>query len=206
LNFNLKRFITLLITLILVSITISPSALANGNGNGFGNGKGLENGKGIHHNPFSEEVEFDLTKAEKQEFVFIGENGEEVTYGAEPIIYELDDSVKDSGEEMGILSNLTRTNTIKLGTSTWKIYIYSGSINMEYFINVSRTSSSTKITRAYDLWTMFIGYTENNRKFTFSSSRAEYTATANLFNSFASVSIRLTASVSGSTLTTSAKY
>ncbi|MFC4713426.1 DUF5626 family protein [Planococcus dechangensis] len=203
-NFNLKRFITLMITLILVSITISPSAFANGNG--FGNGKGLENGKGIHHNPFSEEVEFDLTKAEKQEFVFIGENGEEVTYGAEPVIYELDDSVINSGGDIGILSNLTRTNTIKLGTSTWKIYIYSGSINMEYFINVSRTSSSTKITRAYDLWTMFVGYTENNRKFTFTSTRAEYTSTANLFNSFASISIRLTASVSGSTLTTSAKY
>lgn len=137
---------------------------------------------------------------------FIDENGEEVVYGVEPVYIEETEPVLDDSGEIGTLENIRRTSTIGFGNSTWKIYVYSGSINMEYYINVSRTSSSTSITRAYDLWVLFLGYTENNRDFVFNSRRAEYTSTAHLFNSLASLSIRLTAEVSGSTLTTSASY
>lgn len=139
-----------------------------------------------------ESVDFDLSKSEKQEFTFINENGEEVVYGAEPVVVE--DEV-----------NLFGTQKIGMGKSTWKIYWYTGAVNMAYYIDVNRTSSSTKITKAYSLSVNLVGYTESNRQFGYTSSKAEYSGTAVLFNSIGSLSIRLTATVSGSTLTTKAK-
>lgn len=139
-----------------------------------------------------ESVNFDLNKNQKQEFTFIDENGEKVTYGAEPVITE---------EQITPFAN----HTIGMGKSTWKIYWYNGAVNMSYYIDINRTSSSTRITNAYDLSVNLIGYTESNRSFGFTSSKAEYSGTAVLFNFLGSLSIRLTATVSGNTLTTKAK-
>ena len=143
-----------------------------------------------------ESVDFDLTKNEVQEFTFTDEDGNEVTFGVEPV--ELPE------ENEGQISTLG-TETISMGTSTWKIYHYSGAINMSYYIDIDRTSSNTSITDAYDLSVTLIEYTERNREFWFDSSKAEYTASAALFNSLVSITIWLKASVSGDTLTTSAK-
>jgi hypothetical protein len=182
---KLSAFALLLLAVVLTITSFSPQSVA-AEGNAYGKLK-------------KQEMKFDLTKNEKQEFRYVDENGEEVIYGAEPVLF-------NEGEELTINSNLTRQNPISYGSSTWKIYVYSGSINMSYYINIYRTSYSTKITDAYDLWTAFIGYTENNVVFGHTSTKAEYTSSANLFNSWASIRIRLTATVSGGTLTTSATY
>jgi len=141
-----------------------------------------------------ESVDFDLSKNENQEFTFIDENGDEVTFGAEPVLEENE----------GGYSTLA-TYPISSGYSTWKIYHYSGAINMSYYIKIYRSGSTSKITDAYNLSVTLIGYTERNKSFWFTPLKAEYSGSAALFNSVLSISIRLTATVSRSTLTTSAQ-
>lgn len=146
-----------------------------------------------------ESVDFDLTKNEKQEFTFVDDEGNEVTYGAEPV----SENVLPSDNNHVILP--MASYPISSGKSTWHIYHYSGAINMSYYITISRSGSTAKITNAYNLSVTLIGYSENNRQFGFTSKKAEYTGSAILFNAFLSLSIRLTATVSGTTLKTSAK-
>lgn len=148
-----------------------------------------------------EAINFDLSKPEKQEVTYVNEAGEEVTFGIEPIMID---------EELSTLIDFpcitNCSSPIDMGRSTWKIYSYSGAINMSYRIDINRTSSGASITDAYDLSVNLIGYSEDNRRFVYSSKKAEYSGTAVLAKYLpVSLSIMLIAEVNGSTLTTKAK-
>lgn len=150
--------------------------------------------------PLDEELvstEFDLTKLEKQEVTYVNENGEKVVHGIEPIIEDTD--------KKGVISPLSSTKPIQSGNSTWKIYWYVGTANMSFNIDVYRSGTSARITNAYNLSIILIGYSENNRSFTWGSNKAEYTGTAVLFNAYASLPLRLTAEIKGTNLVTSAQ-
>lgn len=149
----------------------------------------------------TEEVitEFDLNKPKKQEVTFINENGEEVVHGIEPIR-----SLEYDNND-GVISPLSQSKPISKGSSTWKIYWYTGTANMSFYIDVYRSGDYARITNAYNLSVILIGYSENNRDFTWNSKKAEYTGTAVLFNAFASIPLRLTAEIKGTNLVTSAQ-
>lgn len=218
---HLKVSIGILLVLALAFASFNPLAKAqhndgHGNGNGIGQTvstmakdkdytAGRQFGKTVSEMAQSESevflgipesVGFDLTKLEKQEFTYIDENGDIATYGAEPVVAD---------ENEGAFS-IFGTYPISNGISTWKIYHYSGAINMSYRIKINRSSSSTVITDAYDLSVTLIGYSESDRYFGFTSSNAEYSATATLAKILPfSFTIWLKASVDGDTLTTRAK-
>lgn len=132
---------------------------------------------------------FDLSKFETQEETFIDENGQEVTIGIEP--------------EIGITPY--STETLPMGKSTWKIYWYTAVVNQFYRIDVNRTSSSTKITNAYDLDVSGIGYSITQTYFGHTSSSAAFEGVAALWTGAFSYNIYLKSSVSGDTLTIKVK-
>lgn len=170
-----------------------------------------ENEKSVAISTLPEEASFDLSKPEKQEVTYVNENGEEITFGIEPIQEESTTELNEQNQlNVKPLANLlcvdNCTSTLPLGTSTWKIYSYSGAVNMSYRIEVYRTSSSSSIRRAYDLSVTLIGYSESNRYFGFTSKQAEYSATVTLAKYLpVSLTVWLKAEVSGSTLTTRVK-
>lgn len=129
---------------------------------------------------------FDLSKNEIQEHTFIDESGKEVTIGIEPIIEE------------GAMGTFT---TLPMGRSTWNVYWYTGAVNQSYKINVNRTSTSTRITNAYDLNFSGIGYSITRDAFWFNNSQAAFEGTATIYGGFFSMNIYLKSSVSGNTLT-----
>lgn len=135
---------------------------------------------------------FDLLKFETQEQTFTDENGREVTIGIEPIKSE---------------SEITPfgTETLPMGTSTWNVYWYIGVVNQSYKIDVNRTSSSTKITNAYDLSVSGVGYSITQTYWGYTSSTAAFEGVASLWTGGFSYNIYLRSSVSGNTLTITAK-
>lgn len=197
--------VTMVMVLTLFSI-LSFSSVTNAKEH---NKKEKENPVVISTLP--EEANFDLSKNEKQEVTYVDEEGKEITFGIEPIQEESNTALNEQSQ-LGVkpLASLlcidNCTSKLPLGTSNWKIYSYSGTVNMSYRIVVNRTSSSTRITKAYDLSVTLIGYGESNRKFGFTSKKAEYSATVTLAKYFpVSLTVWLKAEVNGSTLTTRVK-
>lgn len=138
-------------------------------------------------------AEFDLNKNEAQETTFINENGEQVTVGIIPV----------ESDEISALS--TSTHPIKLGNSSFKAYWYTAAINMSYYIDINRTSTSTRITNARDLYVLGVGYSISRDYWGFSSSKASFEGTATMYGGLLSLNVYLTSTVSGSTLTIKAK-
>lgn len=165
----------------------------------------------VHASEFESEeaeeilAEFDLTKNAVQEKTFINENGEEATIGIVPISSS-DDLVGDSNSGgYGIMAINNNTYTLKYGTTTFKAYYYTAAINMSYRININRTTTSTKITSAYDLSILGVGYSISQNYWGRTSTRAAYEGTATLYGGYASLNVYLISTVSGSKLTIKAK-
>lgn len=95
---------------------------------------------------------FDLSNKVAQETTVTTADGETVVVGVEPVIDP--NAVRPMGEYPN-------------ATGQWKVYFYSGVLNGEYYIDIN---SNSKITRAYNPWHSFIGYSV-------SDSGLEYTST-----------------------------
>lgn len=132
-----------------------------------------------------EKTQIDLNKIEAQEIEYTDKNGRRVVIGAVPEEPEFE---------------TFSTKPIAKGTTNWNIYWYTGAVNMSYKIKINRTGNSAKITDAHSLSVTMVGYTESNRKFGFTSKKAEYSGTANLYKLPVSMSVRLTATISGTNL------
>ncbi|MEY8743450.1 DUF5626 family protein [Paenibacillus tundrae] len=96
---------------------------------------------------------FDLSKKIVQETI-VQKDGETVVFGVEPVIDP------DVVQPMGEYEN---------ATGKWKVYWYSGVLNGEYYIDIN---SNSKITRAYDQWHTFVGYTVSASGLEFTSTTA----------------------------------
>lgn len=127
---------------------------------------------------------FDLSKKIAQEQIVTTADGETIVYGVEPVIDP--NAVQPTGEYPN-------------ATGTWKIYWYSGVLNGEYYIDIN---SSSKITRAYDQWHAFVGYTVSSSGLTYTSTSAKGWWDLDLVGGWASARWELLAEMKGTTLHT----
>ncbi|MBM7542054.1 DUF5626 family protein [Amphibacillus cookii] len=93
----------------------------------------------------------------------------------------------------------------RFGERRYRIYWSTAVVNMEYFIKAKTTNGKVRITDASGLNVTLIGMTEENRKFTWNSKRAEYTGTGRVYVGVGSIGLRLTAETSGTRIKTSAR-
>jgi hypothetical protein len=103
----------------------------------------------------NEGASFDLSQKVAQETIVTTADGDTVVYGVEPVI------------DPNAVQPLA--NEYENATGTWKIYWTSGVLNGSYYIDIN---SKSKITRAYDQWHLFTGYTVANSGLEFTSTTA----------------------------------
>ncbi|SEP33207.1 hypothetical protein SAMN05518670_6582 [Paenibacillus sp. OK076] len=133
----------------------------------------------------NEKATFDLTQKVAQEQIVTTTDGETIVYGVEPVIDP--NAVQPLAE-------------YENATGTWKIYWYSGALNGEYYIDIN---SSSKITRAYDQWHLFTGYTVANSGLEYTSTTARGWWDLELLgSSWLSTRWELRAQMNGTTLKT----
>ncbi|MBC2154176.1 DUF5626 family protein [Listeria innocua] len=141
-----------------------------------------------------EEVEtFDLSKNVAQETEVVLADGTEGTIGIMPVI------------DASSLSK--RTYSLSNGTSTWKIYWYSGVYNCSFKAKIKVTNGKGKITSAYNPWYQFYspGLEVKKSKLSKTSSGSSASYSFDCKNWVSNWNVTLKASVSGKKLTTSFK-
>ncbi|AEO40151.1 TPA: DUF5626 family protein [Listeria monocytogenes] len=140
------------------------------------------------------EVEtFDLNGNIAQEKEIVLEDGTEGTLGIMPII-----------DERPLLKG---TYSLANGTSTWKIYWYSGVYNCSFNAKINVTKGKGKITSAYNPWYQFYspGLDVKKSKLSKTSSGSSASYVFDCKNKISNWNVTLKASVSGKKLTTSFK-
>ncbi|MBC1343821.1 DUF5626 family protein [Listeria welshimeri] len=142
----------------------------------------------------SEKVEtFDLSDNTTQEVEVVLEDGTEGTIGIIPVI-----------DERPLLKG---THSLSNGTSTWKIYWYSGVYNCSFNAKINVTKGKGKITSAYNPWYQFYspGLDVKKSKLSKTSSGSSASYSFDCKNPISNWNVTLKASVSGKKLTTSFK-
>nr|WP_285888980.1 DUF5626 family protein [Paenibacillus polysaccharolyticus] len=134
----------------------------------------------------NEMASFDLSKKVAQETIVTTADGDTVVYRVEPVI--------DPNAVLPL------SNDYPDATGQWKIYFYSGVLNGSYYIDIN---SKSKITRAYDQWHSFTGYTVANSGLEYTSTTARGWWDLELLgSSWLSTRWELRAQMNGTTLTT----
>ncbi|WP_221443832.1 DUF5626 family protein [Paenibacillus sp. JGP012] len=137
-------------------------------------------------NTNDEGASFDLSTKVAQETITTTPDGNTIVYGVEPVIDP--DAVQPLASEY------------PNATGQWKVYFYSGVLNGEYYIDIN---SNSKITRAYDQWHLFTGYTVANSGLEHTSTTARGWWDLELLgSSWLSARWELRAEMNGTTLKT----
>lgn len=138
---------------------------------------------------FNEDVNFDLSLLETQTKLIEMPNGELATLSISP-------------DQSQMKSTLTS------GESYWNVYWYGGIINFGYKIKVSNPSSgATTITSYYNEWYTTIGASVSGESFTRNSAKTQVVYKLNVNQTtLVSYTYKLTATVSGNTLTTKVSF
>ncbi|AIS63854.1 DUF5626 family protein [Listeria ivanovii] len=141
-----------------------------------------------------EEIEsFDLNGNMVQETEVVLEDGTEGTIGIAPVI-----------DERPLLKG---TYSLSTGTSTWKIYWYSGVYNCSFKAKIKVTNGKGKIISVYNPWYQFYspGLDVKKTKLSKTSSGSSASYVFDCKNRLTNWNVTLKASVSGKKLTTSFK-
>lgn len=134
----------------------------------------------------NEGATFDLTQKVAQEKIVTTPDGKTIVYGVEPVIDP------NAVQPMA--------NDYENATGQWKIYWYGGVMNGHYYIDIN---SNSKITRAYDAWHLFTGYSLVYSGLEYTSTTARgYWDLELLGSSWLSTRWELRAQMNGTTLRT----